>query len=107
MVLQRKWTAAPPASVHLIGSVATETAMASDVVADVAIEMPSTCFEGKDHLNHRYHVKRAAYLSLMAAHLKSRGIKRLSWVVVNHDARLHTPILDHPLHVRTTSHEAM
>ncbi len=91
MFLQRKWTAAPPTSVDLIGSFGTETAVGSGVVADVALEMPSGCFEGKDHLNHRYHVKRAAYLSVVAAHLKSRGIKRLSWVVVNHDARLRTP----------------
>ena len=77
----------PPASVSLVGSLPRDTAVGSDVVVDVAIEMPKRCFEGKDHLNHRYHVKRAVYLTAVAAHLKARGFKRLNWVVTNHDPR--------------------
>ena len=63
------------------------TAVGRDAVADVAMEMPSACFESKDHLNHRYHVKRALYLTAVAAHLRSYGFKRLTWVLVNDDAR--------------------
>ena len=87
IIVQRKWSALPPAGVYLIGSLATETAVGSDVIVDVAIEMPSACFEGKDHLNHRYHVKRALYLTAVVAHLKKRGFEQTSWVLVNHDAR--------------------
>ena len=85
--LQRRMSLLPPASVSLVGSVARGTALAPDVVADVAIEMPAACFEGKDHINHRFHVKRAVYISAVAAHLKSRDFKRLTWVVLNHDPR--------------------
>jgi U3 small nucleolar RNA-associated protein 22 len=77
----------PPASISLVGSVAKGTALGPDVVADVAIEMPRAMFEGKDHLNDRFHVKRAIYISAVAAHLKSLGFKRLTWVVLNNDPR--------------------
>ena len=57
------------------------------MVADVAIEMPRAFFERKDHLNDRFHVKRASYISAVAAHLESRGFKPLTWVVLNNDSR--------------------
>lgn len=85
--MQHKMSAMPPAAVDLIGSLAMGTAVGRDAVADVAMEMPGACFEGKDHLNHRYHVKRALYLTAVAAHLRSCGYKRLTWVLMNEDAR--------------------
>eukprot|EP00889_Picochlorum_renovo_P008678 jgi/Picre1/35708/NNA_003168.t1 len=39
-------------------------------VAQIALEIPSECFDEKDHLNHRYYAKRILYLSHILVVLK-------------------------------------
>jgi len=34
-------------------------------VVDVAVDMPGSCFDDKDYLNHRYHAKRLLYLDCL------------------------------------------
>lgn len=64
----------PPTSVSIIGSYASGVSLGPHLNVDVAIEMPSKCFQGSDHLNHRYHRKRALYLCQIVSHLKKSGI---------------------------------
>jgi U3 small nucleolar RNA-associated protein 22 len=55
---------------------------------DVALEMPSACFDEKDQLNGRYTARRAHYLAhVAAAFRKKAAFKRLSWEFLQHDAR--------------------
>ncbi|KAI8108438.1 hypothetical protein M9434_006464 [Picochlorum sp. BPE23] len=52
-------------------------------VAQIALEIPSECFDEKDHLNHRYYAKRILYLSHILVVLKKMkkdvGISNARW----------------------------
>jgi U3 small nucleolar RNA-associated protein 22 len=86
--LQRPMLFAPPTSVSIVGSHATDTAIQGDDVVDVAVEMPASCFEHKDHLNHRYHAKRALYLAVLAQQLRKQPIYAdQQWGIFNNDVR--------------------
>ncbi|XP_034245395.1 nucleolar protein 6 isoform X2 [Thrips palmi] len=64
----------PPSSISIVGSHAIGCSLGPHLNVDIAIEMPSKCFQGSDHINHRYHRKRALYLCQVIAHLKASGI---------------------------------
>mmetsp|Transcript_17344 Transcript_17344/g.56764 ORF Transcript_17344/g.56764 Transcript_17344/m.56764 type:complete len:1002 (+) Transcript_17344:276-3281(+) len=61
---------APLRGAHLVGSVESGTALSTEAIADVAIELPSQCFREKDYLDQRYTAKRALYLAKLAAALQ-------------------------------------
>ena len=66
----------PPSSIKVVGSHSYGGALSFSTnnrevkdgedgttpAIDVAIEMPSSCFNEKDYLDHRYHLKRMSYL---------------------------------------------
>lgn len=86
--MQKPLAFAPPVRVSVVGSHATSTAITSNNVVDVAAEMPAACFEHKDHLNHRYHLKRATWLATAAAGLaKLPAFADQQWQCFNHDPR--------------------
>ena len=41
-------------------------------VVDVAVDMPGSCFDDKDYLNHRYHAKRVLYLDCLRVALSGK-----------------------------------
>jgi U3 small nucleolar RNA-associated protein 22 len=92
----RSFAFQPPQQVRLIGSFAINAASHPSSIADVAIVMPRSCFDDKDYLNHRYHAKRALYLSHVAAVLQARaerlGIADINWDVLRGDARRPTVV---------------
>jgi len=55
-------TFAPPAAVTEIGSTQHHTTLSSMFNVDIAVTMPSSIFEPRDILNHRYFDKRRLYL---------------------------------------------
>jgi len=59
-----------PAGVHVVGSFMLEAYVKPALNVDVAIEMPAGLFQPKDHMNYRYHHKRAFYLAVVASVLK-------------------------------------
>ncbi|KAK5125125.1 hypothetical protein LTR85_000801 [Meristemomyces frigidus] len=63
---------AKPASSNVVGSFALKTATRekASLAVDMTVTMPSTLFQDKDYLNHRYFYKRAYYLACIAAALK-------------------------------------
>jgi U3 small nucleolar RNA-associated protein 22 len=81
----------PPVSLEAVGSYAAGAAARPSPVVDLALEMPRSCFDDKDQLNHRYHAKRALYLAHAAAALRSAaaplGLARVEWAAVNGDPR--------------------
>ena len=78
----------PPKVVSLVGSLAYGTATTGTIVADMAVEMPRETFDEKDYLNHRYHVKRAVYLTCVAEYLEQQAcIKVRGWDLMNNDSR--------------------
>ncbi len=78
----------PPVKVAIAGGHATRSAIRAAQVVDVTVEMPVSCFEHKDHLNHRYHVKRALYLTVLSQQLaKHTAFADQQWACFNHDAR--------------------
>lgn len=42
-----------PAAVQLVGSYPLDLLTAPDVVVDVAVQLPGSCLQKKDHLNYR------------------------------------------------------
>lgn len=56
----------PPEQFHIIGGFTTQTALKRTNHIDLAIIIPSQCFEKKDVKNQRYHHKRALYLAQIA-----------------------------------------
>ncbi len=48
----------------------TTTNSTPEYLVDVCLPMPASMFRDKDHLNHRYHAKRAAYLAMAVRVLK-------------------------------------
>ncbi|KAK7480029.1 hypothetical protein BaRGS_00028762 [Batillaria attramentaria] len=63
-----------PTRVFLSGSVTLSTCVHPSKAADLVMEMPKECFQGKDCLNHRYVRKRALYLATVAARLMKAGV---------------------------------
>lgn len=61
---------APPAAVKVVGSFLLGCAVKA--VVDVAVEMGSAMFKGKDYLNYKYHDKRLLYLLYLARHLEKK-----------------------------------
>ncbi|SLM40170.1 Nrap protein [Lasallia pustulata] len=62
-----------PANINVVGSYALKTAVKTEgvLLIDMAITMPSSLFQDKDYLNHRYFHKRAYYLACMAAGIQA------------------------------------
>lgn len=88
LTLQRPLPFAPPTSVSIAGSHATDTAIQGDYVVDVAVQMPASCFEHKDHLNHRYHAKRALYLAALSQQIRKQpAYADQHWGVFDDDVR--------------------
>jgi U3 small nucleolar RNA-associated protein 22 len=63
-----------PKHIQVIGSYDLGTAIRSPTVIDIAIEIPSICWQRHDSLNQRYHRKRALYLSYISQIIKSNEI---------------------------------
>lgn len=63
-----------PTSVSVIGSFGAGCCLGPDIKIDVKVEMPQICFDMKDYLNHKYHVKRALYLAYIAGKLQESGL---------------------------------
>lgn len=63
-----------PEHINVAGSYPLSTATKSEhgMVIDVVVTMPSSIFQEKDYLNHRFFYKRAYYLACLAAGIKSR-----------------------------------
>jgi U3 small nucleolar RNA-associated protein 22 len=72
----REFTFKPPQQVEIIGSFAIDGASLPAPCLDLAVVMPSSCFDDKDQLNHRYHAKRALYLSHVATALQSKKVAK-------------------------------
>ncbi|KAJ3076416.1 hypothetical protein HDU98_003279 [Podochytrium sp. JEL0797] len=79
-----------PEKVFIAGSylVKTVTKSKSGINVDVAVQMPSSIFTEKDHINNRYFNKRAYYLAVIAAALrKNPQFENLSFELFNNDPR--------------------
>lgn len=65
---------AKPANINVVGSHAMKTSARSKEVLeiDMTLTMPSSLFQEKDYLNHRYFYKRAYYLACVAASLNTK-----------------------------------
>ncbi|KAL0083685.1 Nrap protein [Phycomyces blakesleeanus] len=61
-----------PAAIHLIGGYALKSVakLKEPFNVDVAVEMPASVFQEKDHMNNRYFYKRACYLAVLANAIK-------------------------------------
>ncbi|RWS09066.1 Nucleolar protein 6-like protein [Dinothrombium tinctorium] len=61
----------PPEHIQIIGSFLTDTCLKQDLTVDILVTIPSTCFQERDYLNHKYFRKCALYLVSIAIHLKN------------------------------------
>ncbi|XP_033607618.1 nucleolar protein 6 isoform X3 [Cryptotermes secundus] len=59
-----------PTSVSVVGSFGAGCCLGPNIKIDFRVEMPQICFDVKDYLNHKYHVKRALYLAYIAGKLQ-------------------------------------
>ncbi|PWN29957.1 Nrap protein [Jaminaea rosea] len=88
----------PPAALQLVGSwplkVAAKRPSGLDV--DVALVMPSSLFQEKDHMNYRYFHKRAFYLAVVAAAISTSEELRGVQVTFGGDERRPTLVLSPP-----------
>ena len=68
---------ARPSNINVVGSHALKTSNRAREVAelDMVIQMPSSLFQEKDFLNHRFFYKRSYYLACLAAGLKKAHAK--------------------------------
>ena len=90
--MQRLLNFAPPERVFAVGGWAYHTMAKPNKTVDLAIQMPSSCFDEKDQLDGRYAARRAQYLCEVAAALRRKAaFKRLSWEFLQHDARQAAP----------------
>lgn len=88
LMMQKPLPFVAPTRVYMVGSHATKTAIQQDSVVDVAVELPASCFERKDHLNHRYLSKRALYLAALATVLANQPpFADQRWQCFNDDPR--------------------
>ena len=85
---QKPLNFSPPEAVAITGDHASETMALPEACVDVTLTLPSSCFYHKDHLNHRYHAKRALYLLHVAAALKKTAtFKQQRWEFLHNDPR--------------------
>ncbi|RMJ25556.1 hypothetical protein PHISP_03573 [Aspergillus sp. HF37] len=63
---------ARPSNINVVGSFALKTGIrsAEPSVVDLVVTMPSSLFQEKDYVNHRYFHKRAYYIACLAAGIK-------------------------------------
>ncbi|RUS22739.1 hypothetical protein BC937DRAFT_87483 [Endogone sp. FLAS-F59071] len=85
-----------PKAMHLVGSFPLKTLTRSrdKLNVDVAVEMPTSLFQEKDHMNYRYFYKRAYYLAVLAKGIQHNKIGlnvKLEFSAFNGDTR--RPIL--------------
>lgn len=71
--LKGKFSFFPPNQLKLIGSFALGTIMNSNTVIDIALEIPRRFWVKSDHLNYRYHLKRALYITYLAHKFNQEG----------------------------------
>ncbi|KAJ3246156.1 hypothetical protein HDU78_007803 [Chytriomyces hyalinus] len=92
--IQYKFSFKKPEKVFIAGSylVKTITKGKNGFNVDVAVQMPDSIFTEKDHINNRYFNKRAYYLAVIAAALKSKpNFANIHFQHLNKDPR--RPIL--------------
>ena len=78
----------PPGKVTTLGSAALQCLAKPDLVVDLALTIPKACLYDKDHLDCKYHGKRALWLAAVAAQLKKHAMfKQQEWTLLNNDAR--------------------
>lgn len=76
-----------PSKTLILGSHATATSTGPNLNVDIAVEIPSDCFEKDDFMNMIYHKKKALYLSYLALKLqKSEHIKELQFTFFKDDS---------------------
>lgn len=75
----------PPDSVHVKGSWALGTELDKVSAVDVFMEMPGDYLLKSDYMNHKYHVKRAIYLGVVAKMLMDRGDSMVEFSMANGD----------------------
>ena len=86
--MQRLLRFAPPERVFAVGGWAYHTMAKPNKTVELAIQMPSSCFDEKDQLNNRYFARRLQYLAELAAVMrKVPAFKDVSWAFLQHDAR--------------------
>ncbi|EPQ25892.1 uncharacterized protein PFL1_06923 [Pseudozyma flocculosa PF-1] len=96
---------AKPAAMHLVGSWPLKSAAKKPdgIDVDVAVVMPSSLFQEKDHLNFRYFYKRAYYLAVLADAIRANADKvgvEASYQLLEADPRRSILILK-PVHDRS------
>ncbi|KAE8348560.1 Nrap protein [Aspergillus coremiiformis] len=64
-----------PTNVNVVGSFALKTGVRASepYTVDLAVTMPTTIFQEKDYINHRFFHKRAYYIACLAAGVKEAG----------------------------------
>ena len=88
LTLQGPFPFHPPSAAAITGSSAQQSLAKPNLVIDVAVTIPKACFYEKDHLDCKYHGKRALWLTVAAAQLKKHAMfKQQEWVLFNNDAR--------------------
>lgn len=78
----------------MVGSFALEILAKPHTTLDVTVTIPKACFYEKDFQNHKYHVKKAMWLSATAVKLKKHAMfEQLSWALVNNNPRSASALL--------------
>ena len=71
-----------------MGGWAYRTLAKPNTTVDLAMQVPSSCFDEKDQLNNRYFARRFQYLAEVAAVLRRNpAFNDVSWDFLQHDAR--------------------
>ncbi|KAF7731786.1 hypothetical protein EC973_008301 [Apophysomyces ossiformis] len=87
---QYKFKFQKPTAVHVVGSYALKSVTKTKGYfnVDVAVEMPSSIFQEKDHMNNRYFHKRSCYLAVLSKAIKdSNAGFNLEFSTFNGDIR--------------------
>eukprot|EP00112_Aurelia_sp_Birch-Aquarium-sp1_P004342 Seg149.9 transcript_id=Seg149.9/GoldUCD/mRNA.D3Y31 product="Nucleolar protein 6" protein_id=Seg149.9/GoldUCD/D3Y31 len=69
--IRGKFQFGKPSTIKVIGSYLLSTVTRPNHNVDLAVGLPEDCFQAKDHLNFRYHTKRAMYLTILASKLSA------------------------------------
>lgn len=78
--MQKPFNFEPPSAVAIVGSYDINAACKPSPYIDLAVQIPTSSLDSKDQLNHRYHAKRALYLShLRKALSKLPEVKSVDW----------------------------
>ncbi|KAI9336297.1 Nrap protein [Obelidium mucronatum] len=88
--IKYKFSFQTPEKVFIAGSYLVKTIVKSKAGfnVDLAVQMPSSIFTEKDHVNNRYFYKRAYYLAVIAAALrKTEQYSNISFELLNKDPR--------------------